>query len=202
MWRLNFHLCLSELVTVLSLCIWWSRKFCKKRDVAWRNIPCFLSVLYFCVKINKLIFWCSKKKKKWFQVLEMRFTYFGLQCLSFIQLIRVTQMWPKWAWATVINGNLISGYLILMIKFSSKTEQNLKIRLNQVRVSNTSSPFIVSLNPAKVSVRVVHWSREEIKFAVVHWPANSAWQDFDVQGEGATHLCHPLLHTAHRVPVL
>lgn len=41
----------------------------------------------------------------------------------------------------MINKNLISDYLVSMIKFSSKTERNFKIQLNQVRVSNTLSIF-------------------------------------------------------------
>lgn len=62
--------------------------------------------------------------------------------------------------------------------------------------------FFFSKHTAKVTIRVIYWSREEVEFSVVHWTTNSARQDFDVESESAAHVRHPLLHAAHRVPVL
>jgi len=36
--------------------------------------------------------------------------------------------------------------------------------------------------PAKDTIRIIHWAREEIKFTVLHWTAYSARQDLTVQG--------------------
>ena len=35
-------------------------------------------------------------------------------------------------------------------------------------------------NIAKVAIRVLYWSREEVELSVIHWTTDSARQDLDV----------------------
>jgi hypothetical protein len=84
----------------------------------------------------------------------------------------------------LINRKLVSDYLIS--KYNSKTQWDFKIHkyLNLILVSYILSSFcfLFLKHVAKVTIRVIYWSREKVKFSVIHWTANSAGQDLDVQG--------------------
>lgn len=110
-----------------------------------------------------------------------------------------------------MNRNIELAYIARILKdqitkYGSKTECDFKMhkcKIKYIKFFLPSYCSLLSFYPiAKVTIRVIYRSREEVEFTVIHWTTDSAGQDSDVQGEGAAHIRHPLVHTAHRLPVL